>query len=138
MKATKLFILLLLVFVISSTMFICIYYSFWEEGRYIISKIAFAFQRDLSIIAIGILTLSSFTAFFTFNKKTNNNRALKFLSFYLLPLSLILIHCIALIIDGFSLKTKLLDASIIAIPFLLNLTVAYLFYIKSDNKQSKS
>jgi hypothetical protein len=136
MKPIKLFILLLLVFVVSATMFTCIYYSYWEEGRYIISKLAFAFQRDLSIIAIGILTLSSFSAFFTFNRKINSNKALKFLSFYVLPLSLILIHCIALIIDGFNVKTKLLDASIIAVPFLLNLTVVYLFYIKTHQKEN--
>lgn len=130
MKALKLFLLLLLVFIVTIIEFTCIYYSYKEEGRYVITKLAFAFQRDLSFIAIGILTLSSFTAFFTLNKKIIKGKTARFLSFYLFPLCLIIGYCIFLMIDNFSLERQLLEASVIAIPFLVNLTLAYLFYLK--------
>lgn len=134
MKALKLLTLLLLVFIVTIVEFACIYYTYKEEGRYIISKLAFAFQRDLSFIAIGILTLCSFTAFFTFNKKVNSNNLLTFLSFYLFPLALILTYCTAILIDGFNIKGLLTDAAMIAVPFLLNLTLVYLLYIRSTKK----
>lgn len=135
MKPLKLFLLLLLLFIVTIIEFTCIYYSYKEPGKYLVSKIAFAVQRDVSFIAISILTLLSFTSFFTFNKIVKGSKVLSFLSFYLIPLSLILIYCIAVIIDGFNIKGLLLDAAMIAIPFLFNLTLVYLFYIRTSQKE---
>ena len=134
MKPLKLFLSLLLLFIVAIIEFTCIYYSYKEPGKYLVSKIAFAVQRDASYIAIGILTLLSFTSFFTFNKKVKNSKSLSFLSFYLFPLSLILIYFIAIIIDGCNVKGLLFDAAMIAVPFLLNLTLVYLLYIRSTKK----
>jgi hypothetical protein len=138
MKVLQLFVLLLLVFIITVIEFTCIFYAFWDKGSSFLSGLAFLFQINISIVAIGILTLASLTAFFTFIKKVNNNKTLTFLSFYLLPFLLIIGHYIYLIIDNFSLERKLLDSSIIAIPFLINLTLAYLFYIRILKKEANT
>jgi hypothetical protein len=138
LRTLKLLTLLILVFIVTVIEFTFIFYAFWDKGSSFLSGLTFLFQRNISIVAIGILTLASLTAFFTFIKKVNNSKELTFLSFYLLPFLLVIAHYIYLIIDNFSLERKLLDSSIIAIPFLFNLTLAYLFYIRTLKKETNT